>query len=136
MVRSRKIITHKHFRTKSSVLGPKTLHVSMSKSNSPGCHGQLNNSSLHQQTGRDSLSGNVMSWCHQFKISLSARHIPWCLNVIADSLSRSTEIQSTEWSLHPLCVRKNLQKVVHSSGGSVFHTSKPQVATLRFCSTR
>ena len=41
-----------------------------------------------------------MSWCHRFKISLRARHIPGCLNVITDSLSRSTQIQSTEWSLH------------------------------------
>ena len=43
----------------------------------------------------------IMSWCHRFKISLRARHIPGCLNVIADSLFRSTQIQSTEWSLHP-----------------------------------
>ena len=41
-VRPTKITTHKHFRAKSSVLGPKTLQVSMSKSNSPRCHGQLN----------------------------------------------------------------------------------------------
>ena len=51
VVRSRKIIAHKHFRTKSSVLGSKTLQDSMPKSNSPRCHGQLNSSSLHQQIG-------------------------------------------------------------------------------------
>ena len=59
VVRSRKIIAHKHFRTKGSVLGPKSLQASMPKSNSPGCHGQLNGSSLYQQTGRDSLSRDV-----------------------------------------------------------------------------
>ena len=47
------------------------------------------------------LLWRIMSGCHRFKISLCARHIPGCLNVIADSLSRSTQIQSTEWSLHP-----------------------------------
>ena len=107
VVRSRKIIAHKRFRTKGSVLGLKTLQASMPKSNSPGCHGQLNRSSLHQQTGRThsvemcALLWRIMSWSHRFKISLRARHIPGCLNVIADSLSRSTQIQSTEWSLHP-----------------------------------
>ena len=47
------------------------------------------------------LLWRIMSWCHRFKISLRARHIPGCLNVITDSLSRSTEIQSTVWSPHP-----------------------------------
>ena len=30
-----------------------------------------------------------------------ARHIPGCLNVIANLLSRLNQVQSTEWSLHP-----------------------------------
>ena len=29
------------------------------------------------------------------------RHIPRCLNVMANLLSRSNQVQSTEWSLHP-----------------------------------
>ena len=47
------------------------------------------------------LLWRIMSWCHRYKISLCARHIPGCLNVIVDSLCRSTQIQSTKWSLHP-----------------------------------
>ena len=43
----------------------------------------------------------IMTWCHQYKITLKARHIPGCPNVMADLLSRSNQFQSTEWSLHP-----------------------------------
>ena len=32
---------------------------------------------------------------------LKARHIPGCLNVMADLLSRSNQVQSMEWSLYP-----------------------------------
>ena len=32
--------------------------------------------------------------------NLKARHIPGCLNVMADLLSRSNQVQSTEWSLY------------------------------------
>ena len=42
-----------------------------------------------------------MTWCHHYPITLKARHIPGCLNVMADILSRSNQGQSTEWSLHP-----------------------------------
>ena len=42
-----------------------------------------------------------MTWCHRYQITLKARHIPGSLNVMADLLSRSNQVQSTEWSLHP-----------------------------------
>ena len=42
-----------------------------------------------------------MTWCHHSHITLKARHIPRCLNVMADLLSRSNQVQSTKWSLHP-----------------------------------
>ena len=47
------------------------------------------------------LLWKIMTWCHHYKIILKARHIPGCLNVMADLLSRSNQVQSTEWSLHP-----------------------------------
>ena len=46
------------------------------------------------------LLWKIMTWCHRYQITLKARHIPGCLNVMAD-LSRSNQVQSTEWSLHP-----------------------------------
>ena len=49
------------------------------------CYGQFDSSFIYQQARRD--------------IVVRARHIPGCLNVIADHLSRQPI--STEWSLHP-----------------------------------
>ena len=47
------------------------------------------------------LLWKIMTWCHHYQITLKARHIPVCLNVMTDLLSRSNQVQSTEWSLHP-----------------------------------
>ena len=47
------------------------------------------------------LLWRIMTWCHHSHITLKARHVPGCLNVMADLLSRSNQVQSTEWSLHP-----------------------------------
>ena len=47
------------------------------------------------------LLWKIMTWYHHYHITLKARHIPGCLNVMADLLSRSNQVQSTEWSLHP-----------------------------------
>ena len=46
------------------------------------------------------LLWKIITWCHRYQITLKARHIPGCLNVMADLLSRSNQVQSTEWSLH------------------------------------
>ena len=78
VVRSRKIIAHKCFRTKGSVLGPKTLQASMPKSNSPDCHGQLNGRSLHQQTGWDSLSRDVCPSMENHELVSSIQNISMC----------------------------------------------------------
>ena len=51
----------------------------------------------------------IMTWCHHYHITLKARHIPGCLNVMADLLSRSNQVQSTEWSLHPQVFRQICQ---------------------------
>ena len=51
------------------------------------------------------LLWQLMAWCTKNLVSIRARHIPRCLNVLADSLSRRNQIQSTEWSLNPTVVR-------------------------------
>ena len=56
------------------------------------------------------LLWKIMTWCHHYHITLKARHIPGCLNVMADLLSRSNQVQSTEWSLHPQVFRQICQK--------------------------
>ena len=56
------------------------------------------------------LLWKIMTWCHHYHITLKARHIPGCLNVMADLLSRSNQVQSTEWSLHPQVFEQICQK--------------------------
>ena len=56
------------------------------------------------------LLWKIMTWCHHYHITLKARHIPGCLNVMADLLSKSNQVQSTEWSLHPQVFKQICQK--------------------------
>ena len=56
------------------------------------------------------LLWKIMTWCHHYHITLRARHVPGCLNVMADLLSRSNQVQSTEWSLHPQVFKQICQK--------------------------
>ena len=76
------------------------------------------------------LLWKIMTWCHRYHITLKARHIPGCLNVMADLLSRSNQVQSTEWSLHPQVFKQNLPEVVHSSCRPVCHSSEPQTPSV------
>ena len=53
------------------------------------------------------LIWRILTWCHNNKVTLRARHVPGSLNVIADGLSRRNQIQSTEWSLSPQIFKKS-----------------------------
>ena len=70
-----------------------------------GSHGQHNSCLIHQQEGGMrsgslcALLWRLLFWCNRRQIVLRARHIPGRLNVIADKLSRSTQVFQTEWSL-------------------------------------
>ena len=57
------------------------------------------------------LLWKIMTWCHHYHITLKAKHIPGCLNVMADLLSRSNQVESTEWSLHPQVFKQICQKL-------------------------
>ena len=116
MVRQGKKATHKLSRVEGGISGPEKVQGPMSKPNSVGCYGQLNGSSLHNKQGGThsaemcALLWKIMTWCHHNKITLRARHISGCLNVMADLLSRSNQVQSTEWSLHPQVFKQICQK--------------------------
>ena len=56
------------------------------------------------------LLWKIMTWGHHYLVTLKARHVPGCLNVMADLLSRSNQVQSTEWSLHPQVFKQICQK--------------------------
>ena len=70
------------------------------------------------------LLWKIMTWCHHYHITLKARHIPGCLNVMADLLPRSNQVQSTEWSLHPQVFKQ------------ICHSSEPQTSTVCVSSPR
>ena len=115
VVRQGKKATHKCPRVEGDLSGPSKLQGPVSEPNSVGCNGQLNSGSLHKQTRRNSaemcaLLWKIMTWCNHYQITLKARHIPGCLSMMADLLSRSNQVQSTEWSLHLQVFKQVCQK--------------------------
>ena len=52
------------------------------------------------------LTVDLLLWLESQSIIVRARHIPGCLNVIADHLSRPNQPIPTEWSLHPEIVSR------------------------------
>ena len=81
------------------------------------------------------LLWRIMSWCHRFKISTCQTHsrVPKCARGLPVQINSNSVngVVST-----PSGVQKNLHKVVHTSGGSVCHSAKPQVATICLSSSR
>ena len=94
VVRMLKKATRKCSRVEGGLTGPSKLQGPVSEPNSASCNEQLNSGSLHKQGGTHSaemcaLLWKIMTWCHHYHITLKARHIPGCLNVMAELLSRS-----------------------------------------------
>ena len=52
------------------------------------------------------LTVKLFLWLESQDIIIRARHIPGCLNMIADHLSRPNQPILTEWSLHPEIVKR------------------------------
>ena len=61
VVRSGKKATNKRPRIEDGLTGPSKVQRPVPEPNSSSCNGQLNGGSLHKQTRRKSLSGNVSS---------------------------------------------------------------------------
>ena len=116
VVRSGKKATHICPRIEGGLPGPSRLQGPVPESNSVSCDGQLNSGSLHQQQGGThsaemcALLWKITTWGHHYLITLKARHVLGCLNVMADLLSRSNQVQSTEWSLRPQVFKQICQK--------------------------
>ena len=93
-------------------LHPTTLGSSAS---GPPGHDRTDNSTevsyINNQRGTHStsllrLTDELFLWLESQDIIVRARHIPGCLNVIADHLSRPNQPIPTEWSLHPEIVKR------------------------------
>ena len=77
----------------------------------------LNKEGGTHSTEMCALLWKIMTWCHYYHIILKVRHIPGCLNVMADILSRSNQGHSTEWPL-------------------ICHSSEPQTSTVHISCPR
>ena len=82
------------------------------------------------------LLWKIMTWCHHYQITLKARHIPGCLNVMARP-SVQVEPSAVNRMVTPFTgVQTDLSKVVHPSCGSICHSSEPQSSTVHVSSPR
>ena len=108
VVRQGKKATHKYCRAEGGFSGFSNVQGPVSKPNSAGCYRQLNRSSLHKQTRRNPLGGDVCSSVENLDLvpslqdnvkSQTHSRVPECDG--RPTLSRSNQVQSTEWSLHP-----------------------------------
>ena len=77
-----------------------------------------------------------MTWCHHYKITLKVRHIPGYLNVMANLLSRSNQVQPTEWSLHPQVFKQICHKWFTPHVDLFATRLNIQTATVRVSSPR
>ena len=77
------------------------------------------------------LLWRIMTCCHHSRITLKARHIPGCLNVMADLLSRLNQGTVDRMVTTSTGVQTDLLKVVHSPRGPIRHLSEPQPSTVR-----
>ena len=55
------------------------------------------------------LASRLLRWTESFDIHLDARYLPGQANVLADLLSRRSQVVGTEWSLHPQVARSLLR---------------------------
>ena len=88
-------------------IGPPSLGYSITGLSCFDTYRQYHCCSLHQQTRWTHshlllwLVVDLFLWLQTRDITLRARHILGCLNLIADGLSRLNQPITTKWSLHP-----------------------------------
>ena len=67
------------------------------------------------------LIWRILAFTNSRRIQIRARHVPGCLNVTADSLSRRDKVIQTEWSLHQQILNQ-ICKVWHTAMVDLFAT--------------
>ena len=81
------------------------------------------------------LLWKFMTWCHHYHITLKARYIPLCLNMMTDLLSR-LKSPVNRMVTASTGVHTDLTQVVHSSCRSLCHSSEPQSSSVCISSSR
>ena len=124
--------THKRPRIESCLSGPETLQILVSGPNSASCDGQLNCGSLHKQTRRNTLSGDVRTPVENHDLVPSLSH-----NIESQAHSRVPEcdgrpaVQVESGPVDGMVTTStDMSMVVHSPRGPVYHSSEPQASTV------
>ena len=123
--------THKRTRIESCLSDPETLQRPVSGPNSASCDGQLNCGSLHKQTRRNTLSGDVRTPVENHDIVPSLSH-----NIESQAHSRVPEsdgrpaVQVESGPVDGMVttstgVQTDMPTVVHSPRVPVYHSSEP-----------
>ena len=142
VVRPGKEATHKCSRVEGGLPGPLKLQGPVSEPKSASCNGQLNSGSLHKQTRRNSLSGDVRSPVEDHDMVSSLSH-----NIKSQTHSRVSEcdgqppVQVEPSAVNRMVtasagVQTDLSKVIHSSYRPICHSSEPQNSTVHVSSPR
>ena len=133
---SGKKATHKRPRVEGGLTGPSKIQGPVSEPNSSSCNGELNPGSLHKQTRRNSLSGDVCAPVEDHDMVPSLSH-----NIKSQTHSRVSEcdgrppVQVQPSAVDRMVtastgVQTNLPKVVHSSCRPVCHSSEPETPSI------
>ena len=134
--------THKCSRAKGGLSGPSKVQGQVSKPNSVGCYRQLNSSSLHKQTRRNPLGGDVHSPVENHDLMTSLPD-----NFETQTNSRVSEcdgLPSVQVEPSPANrmvtasagVQTYLSQVVRFSCRSLCHSPELQSSTIRVSSPR
>ena len=137
VVRTGKKATHKCPRIEGGLTGPSSVQGPVSEPNSFSCQGQLNSSSLHKQTGRNTLSGDVCTPVENHDLVPSLPH-----NIESQAHPRLSQcdgrppVQVPPSSVDRMVltstgVQANLPNVVQPSCRPVCHSSEPQTPSIR-----
>ena len=135
VVRSGEKATHKRPRVEGGFTSPAKVQGPVSKPNSSSCNRQLNSGSLHKQTRRNSLSGDVCTLVEDHVMVPSLSH-----NIESQTHSRVSECDDRPIQVQPNAddgvvtastgVQTDLPQVVHSSCRPVCHSSEPQTPSI------
>ena len=118
--------THKSSRAEGGFSGPSKVQGPVSKPNRIGCYRQLNSSSLHKQTRRNPLGGDVQSPVEDHDLVPS----------LPDNIKSQTPSPVNRMVTASAGVQTDLSQVVHSSCRSFCHSPEPQSSTIRVSSPR
>ena len=142
VVRQGKKAAHKCSRVEGGFSGPSKVQGPVSKPNSVGCYRQLNSGSLHKQTRRNPLGGDVRSPVEDHDLVPSLQD-----NIKSQTYSRVSEcdgrpsVQVEPNSVNRMVtastgVQTDPSQVVHSSCRSFCHSPEPQSSTIHVSSPR